>query len=130
MNGTDLISGLVIGQVLDTRWRIMGAGDMNGDGHTDLIWQYKGDGRVFGWAMTGTTVVGGVALVPSQVIDPSWTIRICTDIDGDGHTDLLWQHDKDGRLFAWLMTGNVLKAGALLTPSQVSDTRWLLAAGK
>jgi phosphatidylserine/phosphatidylglycerophosphate/cardiolipin synthase-like enzyme len=130
MNGTDLIRGLVIGQVLDTRWRIMGAGDMNGDGHTDLIWQNKGDGRVFAWAMNYTTVVEGLTLVPGQVIDPSWTIRVCTDIDGDGQTDLLWQHDKDGRLFAWLMTRNVLKAGALLTPSQVSDTKWILAAGK
>ena len=38
------------------------------------------------------------------------------DINGDGATDLLWQHT-DGRLSAWLMNGTTLQAGIQFGPA-------------
>jgi hypothetical protein len=41
MHGTTLFDGSLVSapQVADATWRIHGVGDVNGDGHCDLIWQ-------------------------------------------------------------------------------------------
>jgi hypothetical protein len=49
------------------------------------------------------------------------------DINGDGATDLLWQHT-DGRLSAWLMNGTTLQAGVQFGPAALPDVRWRIAA--
>ncbi len=49
------------------------------------------------------------------------------DINGDGATDLLWQHT-DGRLSAWLMNGTTLQAGVQFGPAALPDVRWRMAA--
>jgi hypothetical protein len=43
--------------------------------------------------------------------------------------DLLWQHEADGLVAAWLMQGPVLLEGLLLTPPSVLDLEWKIAGG-
>ena len=53
-----------------------------------------------------------------------------TDFDNDGWLDLLWHHEADGRVSAWLMRSTQRIDGRLLTPNQVPDTNWKpVAAG-
>lgn len=40
--------------VSDTSWHIVGTGDMNSDGHPDLLWQNTQTGDVLRWTMGGT----------------------------------------------------------------------------
>ena len=46
------------------------------------------------------------------------------DFNGDGHADLVWHHQGDGRISVWHMNGVTLLNGTLLTPDRVSDTHW------
>lgn len=50
--------------------------------------------------------------------------RLPLDMNRDGHVDLLWQHETDGRLAVWTMDGAAEIAGTLLDPSPVADTSW------
>jgi hypothetical protein len=110
--------------VTDVNWKIVGTGDFDGDRQEDLVWQHLGDGRLAVWLMDGLTLREGTLLTPSQVSDLDWRIRAVGDLNGDGHPDLIWQHQSDGRVAVWFMNGLQSVGGELLTPSVVSDTSW------
>jgi hypothetical protein len=74
--------------------------------------------------MDGLSQRSGTVSTPGQVTDLSWKIRGVTDLNHDGHPDMLWQHTGDGRLSAWLMRGLELVEGTLLSPSQLTDLNW------
>jgi hypothetical protein len=126
MNGTDMIAGALLSppQVSDINWKVAGAGDLDGDGQFDLVWQNVADGRVSGWLMNGLTVrLWGLFSYP-QVADTGWRIRAVGDLNGDGKADLFWQHQGDGRISAWLMDGLTVVAFTMLNPSAVADLNW------
>jgi hypothetical protein len=129
MNGTSLVEGLVLApeRVEDTNWNVAAVGDMNGDGHPDLVWQHAVSGLVSTWFMRGSRMIEATLLNPSQVADLNWKIRALGDVDADGQTDLVWQHQVTGVISTWLMNGASMKAAFLLTPSQVPDTNWKIA---
>jgi hypothetical protein len=47
------------------------------------------------------------------------------DSNGDGHPDLLWQHELDGRLAVWTMNGITQLGGEVV--AQVTDPSWRIA---
>jgi pimeloyl-ACP methyl ester carboxylesterase len=126
MTGTVMLSGSVIGpgQLADKAWKIRASADMNGDGWLDIVWQHETTGHIAEWLMEGTQLRDGHLLTPSVVPDVSWLIVAAADMDQDGHTDLIWQHQGNGALAAWLMNGGSLLRGVALVPAQVSDTNW------
>ncbi len=124
MDGVTLIGWtfLTPASVEDTQWRIVGAGDVDGDGMPDLVWQHS-EGWVGAWIMSGAQATAWLPLTPGQV-DPSWKIRAVIDLNGDGQTDLVWQH-RDGWVCAWLMIGAKVASMPFLVSSTV-DTSWQL----
>ena len=72
----------------------------------------------WGWVyVTGNAIPvtqAGVHRLPTQF-----------DSNADGHLDLLWQHEIDGRLAVWTMNGITQLTGEVL--AQVSDTSWKVA---
>jgi hypothetical protein len=48
----------------------------------------------------------------------------------DGHSDLLWQHDMDGRIGVWYMNGVELLAAALLPGNVAADVDWCIVGVK
>ena len=126
MDGLTVLDGVFLtpSQVTDTNWRIAGTADFDGNGSRDLVWRHETDGRVAIWLMNGTTLMSGTLTTPAQVPDTNWKIRAVTDLNTDGHPDLVWQHAADGRLAVWLMNGVNCISGLMLTPSQVPDINW------
>jgi hypothetical protein len=98
-------------------------GDINGDSHVDLVWQNVSNGSLAYWKMNGFTSMSTDSFTPSVVNDTRWRIVATLDIDKDGSTDLLWQHDT-GYISVWRMRGSTMLSGDVITPTPLSDTGW------
>ncbi len=88
---------------VDNSWKIVGSGDFNGDGRTDILW--RNDNGQFGDWLANTS--GGFAYNAAAgvtAVDNSWHIIDTGDFNGDSRDDILWRND-DGRFGDWL--GNV-----------------------
>jgi hypothetical protein len=67
--------------------------------------------------MNGVNLIGGSVLNGPAT---GWNVKQVGDYDGDGKSDILWQHD-DGRVALWLMNGmNLISGGGILG----SGTGW------
>ena len=70
MNGTTPTAETLV-QNLDPSWHVLGTGDYNGDGKSDIIFQNT-NGSVAIWEMNGTTPTAETLV---QTLDPSWHIQ-------------------------------------------------------
>lgn len=108
----------------DSRWRVVGTGDMNGDGQRDIVFQHE-DGALAVWFMKGTKIQNAQYLEPANPGDNQWRVAAVGDIDGDHKEDLLFQH-RDGTLGVWLMDGTKLLSASLLNPDSPGSGSWRL----
>lgn len=118
MNGTTLGTSLLLtpSQLPPDTWQIVGTGDLDADGQTDILWQHK-DGSLGAWLMNDTVMRTSLLLTPNRVA-PEWRLRSVADVNQDGHPDLLWQRN-DGYLAVWFMNGARMIDGVLLDPPQI-----------
>lgn len=116
-------SGLPI-KVDPAAWRAVGMGDLNADRKPDLLWRHQVSGDLFVWFLDGTAFARGSYLTPSQSVDTNWQIRGVSDLNDDGHPDLLWHHQQTGELYAWFMDGTAVAGGSYLSPRRFADTNW------
>ncbi|MBI3418062.1 MAG: VCBS repeat-containing protein [Verrucomicrobia bacterium] len=102
--------------------------DFNGDGQADILFQHT-DGSLAVWFMNGNEdLLTSSFLNPTGVADPRWKIAATADLNGDHHTDLIFQH-ADGTVAAWLMNGINLVTATLLSPSDPGPGWRIVGAG-
>ena len=110
-------------------WRLAAVRDFNGDGTPDLVWQNESTRQVLVWNMGGSQAnqpAGSVWL--SQRGEPGWTVVGARDFNGDGKTDLVWQHDATRQVVVWYLggaSGDSILSWALLAADNVAG--WTLA---
>ncbi|KJU86782.1 FG-GAP repeat-containing protein [Candidatus Magnetobacterium bavaricum] len=115
----------------DGNWVIMGVGDFDGDGKSDILWQNEDTYNTGIWFMDGGTVKS-VALIDKQT-DDSWHINGIGDFNGDGRSDILWKQNielKDSyahMVCVWLMDGVIVKSAAF--PTKQPGDAFLITRG-
>lgn len=132
MTQTTLRSGEALSpaQVPDLRWKIVAAGDVNQDGFPDLFWHHATTGEIAVWHMRDRVALSGSALTPARVSDLAWQIRGASDLDGNGHPDLIWQNTTTHEVAAWLMNGLRLVDGRLVIGVPLGGRDWQIVSGK
>ena len=84
-------------------WKVVGTGDLNDDGHSDILWQNVKTGQASIWEMNGTNVLSEANVGANH--GPSWKAIGTGDFNDDGHSDILWQNVKTGQASIWEMNG-------------------------
>src|SRR5262249_7841411 len=100
-----------------TGWTLIGAGDVNGDGCTDLLWVNSGAdpqtrGGLVSWTPNGPTVLQFV-FYGTIDLGAGWAPIDIYGFNGDGTRDLLLYNGLTGELSVWFLSG----AGLLQTAS-------------
>jgi hypothetical protein len=101
-SGTEFLSAANLSQ--PNPWRIAAAGDINGDGFVDVIWQDPATGSSQVWFLGGAN---GVQLTNAVTLGGpnSWRIVAAADYNRDGKTDIIYQNPATGESMAWFLGG-------------------------
>jgi hypothetical protein len=90
---------------------MVGLGDFNGDGTTDILWRNTQTGGVESWIMTNGMPLGGGGV---GIASTAWVPAGTGDLNGDGTADMLWRNINTGEVDDWLMTNGHISGSAAL----------------
>lgn len=117
-------TGSLISGYRTNAWELADAGDFDGSGADDLLWQHRTHARVAICLMAA-----GVQDTCSELVgpsdDPLWRVRATTDLDGDRNDDIVWQNVSDHRVTIWSMRGAEILRSANL--ADLGGANWSVA---
>jgi len=103
IDGGQVIQYTQYGTVPDSSgWYIVGFGDFNGDGNTDVFWYNLYTGATSAWLIDGGQVI---QYTEYEAVSDDWSIKGFGDFNGDGNTDVFWYNYNTGATSAWLIDG-------------------------
>jgi hypothetical protein len=85
---------------------VIGTGDFNGDGHSDILWQNE-SGEIAIWELNGTSVITAANLGNPG---PSWHAIGAGNFNGDAYSDVILQNSS-GEVFIWGLNGTAVIGG-------------------
>ncbi|MCW3095457.1 MAG: hypothetical protein JWL77_1075 [Chthonomonadaceae bacterium] len=94
-------------------WKVVGIGDFNGDGKSDLVFQNQTTNQIAIWFMNNYVYLGGV-LMPFTP-PTGWTVAGVGDFNADGFPDIAFQNQTTGQIVLWYMNNSTYVGGTLLT---------------
>jgi hypothetical protein len=113
-------------------WKIVGVGDFNRDGLADILWEYRTatTAKLALWYMNGSVRLGTEDSAPPMLPDSGWRVAAVVDLDGDGISDVVWQHVTTAEVLVWHMNGASLAGEAFTDPTRNTDVGWRLVGPK
>ena len=134
MNGTSKLTGsgtVALKTSLD--WLVMGLGDFDGDGKTDVLTRDSVAGTWHLARMNGRTVQTADDTDLTTNLD--WRLAAIADFDGDGRDDVLLRHSGTNRWYYYAMNGKShvasksgsVKDAALTDDGLPDDASWTVA---
>lgn len=108
-------------------WKILGCGDVDGNGTCDLIWYNATSGNLAYWLMSGAAVTHrSPAIPPPQIqgeVGPMMPVTI-GDFNGDGRVDVVWLDSAHFNMWLSTSTGSGFGAASYF---DTAPARWSLA---
>ncbi len=93
-------------------WKVVGIGDFNNDGKSDIVFQNQTTHQISIWYMNGRFYTGGAVL--PYVPDPAWKVVGVGDFNGDGFADLALQNQTTNQICTWFFNGTTYLGGVLM----------------
>lgn len=123
-DGVFLLSTQNLDTLVDDGSTIVGRGDFNNDGYTDLVYRNPTTGANFVRTNIGRSDEG-ISDLPS-VTSRDWHIAGVGDFNADGKSDLLWRNTKEGSTIIWTMDNTTVSSADFLPA--VTERAWHPAA--
>jgi ELWxxDGT repeat protein len=105
------VTGGTVVSSVSTAWRFAGAGDITGNGTSDVVWQNASTGAVESWLINNGHLSGGTGVGHASSV---WQPLGTGDFNADGISDLLWRSSTTGEVDTWLINNGQLSGGAAL----------------
>lgn len=103
-------------------WNVIGGGDLDGDGKSDLVIQADNQSIYGALYLSGTNILGAEYVVVDTMTNLSpWQVSAVSDLDGDGKSDLTFTSTHDGAKFALFMNGGQAVGGDYLGGSTTNQ---------
>jgi hypothetical protein len=119
-------------------WRVVGSGDFNRDGKTELLFQESASasGDLGVWLLDGVTRLGedqeptALPSYPPGWVAAEWQVVATGDLNHDNVTDIVFSHvtNPAGLVKAWLMQTNMAPASAVDLPTPSTGFKLLSCA--
>jgi hypothetical protein len=109
-NSLYLSSGMIVNDA-GPEWKLVGAGDFNGDGWSDLLWQDEVAGQKAMWFMQDTTRLSTSLFGGQYQTWPQTKMSTTGRFDGDNKSDIVWRGTAGtaGAAWIWYMDGATVK---------------------
>jgi hypothetical protein len=108
-------------------WRVIGSGDHDADGVSDVLWRNAVDGRLVRWRMLERGRFETLTL-PAPV-GAAWEGVAVGDYDANGCADVLWRNAASGDLMASFFEGGAPTATLRLQPQKAQPRREIVGSG-
>jgi hypothetical protein len=106
-------------------WKVVGTGDFNQDGYTDILFQNASSGDLYIWYLRGGTMISSGYITPHNP-GAGWKVVAVGDLNGDGRMDILFQNASSGSIYVWYLHGATMFAGGFLNPAS-AGSGWSVA---
>ncbi|NEO69014.1 hypothetical protein [Moorena sp. SIO3H5] len=105
----------------DNDWQLLAAGDMDGDGDADAIWENMTTKQFAYWNLEGTVYQNAV-LIDSPAADGGWEFRGAYDANNDNIDDFFFRNSMTGDNGIWMIQNDSVDQFVSITP--VEDTNF------
>ena len=99
-------------------WTVVGSGDYNGDGRSDILWRNGSTGANTIWRSANAATRQAVGTVST-----SWRVVGSGDYNGDGRADILWRNSSTGANTIWRSANQATPQAV----TAVTDQAWAVA---
>ncbi len=106
----------------DDDWQLLAAGDMDGDGDADAIWENITTQQFAYWELDGTVYQNPV-LIDSPAADGDWEFRGAYDANNDGIDDFFFRSGS-GETGIWMIENNSVSDDNIFVIDTVEDTNF------
>lgn len=107
-------------------WHVVGTGDFNGDGRTDILWR-NDNGDITDWLGQANGGFSGNTAFAYNSAALNWHVVGVGDFNGDGRSDILWRSDS-GEITDWLGNANGGFSGNIVRADNHIDASWQVAS--
>jgi hypothetical protein len=115
---TNIIDSNGVALTASTTSQVLGTGDFNGDGKSDILWQSKSTGDLWLWLMDGNSRTGNVTIATGT----GRVVAGIGDVNGDGTDDIIYTLGSGTSVYRMLMKNGAILSDAFM--GSISANSW------